>query len=60
MTASYHLLTVPDHRADRTFYLIEQIRDHRGIANIIGGPFDGADFMGIGSDDGVEFPPPTR
>jgi hypothetical protein len=27
--------TVPDHRADRPFYLIEQIRDHRDITNII-------------------------
>ena len=52
--------TVSGHRADRTFYLIEQIGDHRDIANVIHGQFDGDDFMGIGVDGDVEFPPPTR
>jgi hypothetical protein len=52
--------TVSGHRADRTFYLIERIRDHRDIANIIRGQFHGDDFMGISVDGDMEFPPPTR
>ena len=46
--------------ANRTFYLIEQIWDHRDITNVIHCQFDGDDFMGIGVDRDMEFPPPTR
>jgi hypothetical protein len=48
---------VAGHRGDRALNLVEQIRNHRNIADIVRGQFHGGDLMGVGVDREMKFPP---